>query len=294
MAELPELPEWAERQVGPLPAWGWVLAIGGGLAFGWYVRRRGPEVAADPEAADGSDTGLPSSVNLPASGLVIGGPAATDTSPLPQRIETNQQWRARAVEVLTIRGYSPSLVDIAIAHYLLGEPLESDAQNQAVDDALRILGVPPEGAPPLQPFEPPEQEEATSPTALRTTPEQGVEFPRQVAEVPTATVVDVIASASAGRREQFTLPDPDDFDEPAPPTPAPVPLPAWQPGRPFRDLLPTMLRQWEPPKAPTRPAPVVQSFYTEARPAPVPAPPSAGGTPRPTGARLASYFWRRR
>ncbi len=144
-----KLPPWLTKQVGPLPAGVWILAVGGGLAIAYYSSRNKP--APVEEAEPGSEDGLPR-LALP-TGTYVSGPVASSVAAQAPTIETNLEWRRRAVELLTLRGYSPSVVDTALANYLGGLPLTSEAQNMAVEAALRELGVPPEGTAPLIPFE---------------------------------------------------------------------------------------------------------------------------------------------
>ncbi len=133
------------RKVGPLPVWGWGLAVGGGLLAASYMRARagGGGGAEDPGVAPATATAAGVG-NLGDTGTATVTPAVT-----PYRATNNDEWRTLASELIlgTHLGYSGLAVDTALSKYLSGEPL-SIAEQAIVNLAIRLAGSPPT-APPL-------------------------------------------------------------------------------------------------------------------------------------------------
>lgn len=131
------------KQYGPLPAGGWLLAIGGGVAVAMFVRRRAQtntaaELDGENLPGDNTDT-APGAGNLGAGG-----------SSSPARPTTNDEWRLAVIPLLIAAGFAPLVVDSAVSHYLYGEPL-SPAEQSVIAKALQIAGPPPEAVPPPTP-----------------------------------------------------------------------------------------------------------------------------------------------
>lgn len=147
------------KNIGPLPGGVWLLAVGGGLTFTYFLNKttaanessKGDEdvTGVDAYAGYGSGRGY---VRVPAPGSgAITLPAGESgvTNPSDTKPQSNQEWRQRAVSELVARGVSPILADTAIAKWFQGSELDQ-AENAAVELAIRILGIPPDGTPPRQ------------------------------------------------------------------------------------------------------------------------------------------------
>lgn len=134
-----------QRQVGPLPLWAWLLAVGGGVGLAYVGRRSG--------VLGSSSRSTPAPVvvepDLPASGrsgaiVLPGGTLVDDGGPATP--STNDEWRAAALRRLTSEGMGAFAVDQALGRYLQGLPLTA-AQRNIVDRSLLVIGPPPDGAP---------------------------------------------------------------------------------------------------------------------------------------------------
>lgn len=146
------MPEWLQRELGPFPVWQWLVIVGGGLALAVIVNR-----VAGP---DGGRSGRPvdPTQNPYAGTQATGGPGVTYASNRSATVEladgqsrptTNREWVAVASSlVATIGLYQPVEIDTALRRYLQGTELNA-TQLAIVNDALRMVGPPPEGAPPI-------------------------------------------------------------------------------------------------------------------------------------------------
>lgn len=158
-------------KLGPLPVWAWGVGAGAAFNIGRYLvnRRKSASVPAEEPAPGDADAGPESSVSVGGSGSGYYSPGipsaqvnpgawgtdepsttpATDSAPsTPAAPADNDEWRARAVELLTASGMAPLTVDEAVKRYFAGSPLSP--QDQAIiSTAVRRLGVPPGGAPPI-------------------------------------------------------------------------------------------------------------------------------------------------
>lgn len=154
-------------KIGPLPVWAWGVGIGLTFNVGRAVYRRTTSADEPETAADGTDSGdaVPlASVGEPLAGVpvsggyapAVGNPAGWDGPPAdgidapdgPAAPTDNEAWRALAVEQLVAAGFHPIQVDEALKRYFAGTGLTP--QDQAiVSMAIRRLGVPPGGAPPI-------------------------------------------------------------------------------------------------------------------------------------------------
>lgn len=126
----------------------WV-AIGGMAAFvGWryYTAARSAGSEAPPVTGD---VGAP----VDASGIIGAGGgggniqyAGTTTQSDPAVIADNQQWTARAVELLSAAGFDPASVYAALGDFLARRPLDATEQR-IVTSAIAAVGQPPVGGP---------------------------------------------------------------------------------------------------------------------------------------------------
>lgn len=125
----------------------WVAIGGVGLFVGWRYYQAAKAPAATDVPATG-DVGAP----VDASG-VIGAPASgnvqyagTTTQSDASTIATNEQWTARAVELLSAAGIDPAKVYQALGDFLARRPLDNQEQ-QIVSSAIAAAGQPPVGGP---------------------------------------------------------------------------------------------------------------------------------------------------
>lgn len=167
MSETPKAPEGGKglkaalgKKLGPLPVGIWVLAVGGGLIFAYYMRSSGGGEETPVEEEAGPDTGgtgtgswpygVPNGVGQwPGAGQ---GDEDDEDKTLPT---TNEQWQRRAISILIGRGYEAVAVDRAISAYLGGEPLTT-IQRAIINEAILLIGPPPVSPPsPTSPDQPP-------------------------------------------------------------------------------------------------------------------------------------------
>jgi hypothetical protein len=153
------MPEWYEKQIGPLPLGIWVGVVAVGAGASYLINRKSKATAAATPAPGAADTGaltdatsgafgsLPAGVNLGGIVALPGGIPAGQTPNTPQSttptpITDNNQWLREATDQLIAKGYDPGLVDSALRSYLNGYP--PTAQQQAIVNlALELLGAPP-------------------------------------------------------------------------------------------------------------------------------------------------------
>jgi len=132
-----DIKESLGKKVGPLPLGVWILAVGGGLVFAWYMRSRGgggEEEAADP----GRSTATAPGIGGGAGGG--GGSGGGDTT----RPATNEEWYQLAHQRLMATGlYDALLVDTALKAYLSGSRQLTAQEQIIVSHAIRLIGPPP-------------------------------------------------------------------------------------------------------------------------------------------------------
>ena len=153
------MPAWLENRVGPYAVWQWGLILLAGIALAFAVRRFRPGAGDDGARAVAGD---PSQLSPFAGTQATGGPgvtyaldtAAGTTRNGTARPTTNREWLDLASSRVIDQGmHSPAAVDSALRNYLSGRPLDAIAYA-IVNDALRAVGPPPEGAPPIERDEP--------------------------------------------------------------------------------------------------------------------------------------------
>lgn len=148
------MPQWYEKQVGPLPLGIWVGVIAVGAGASYFVNRKKTTAAASASAAGGGDAGatdgafgsLPGGVGV---GGVIGLPGGVPAGQVPAGgtgagipITDNVSWLRQAEDDLIARGNDPGLVDTALRDYLNGQ-VPTAAEQAIVNLALEDLGPPP-------------------------------------------------------------------------------------------------------------------------------------------------------
>lgn len=139
------------KTIGPLPIQVWAVAILGGVAVAYFVRKRATSSAATTAAAAATPA------TDPGSSLDGTAPATTGTTvPIglttqysgvtTPTIDTNSAWQTQAEISLIGKGMAPLLVDRALSGYLLGNQLDTSEQA-VITAALQTMGPPPQGAP---------------------------------------------------------------------------------------------------------------------------------------------------
>jgi hypothetical protein len=166
---MPNIQEVLGRKLGPLPVGVWILAVGGGLGLSYYMQSRVGE-----EGEEGAEEEVPfgdtfdpqpfpnygGGISLPDYGTV--GPIASQ----PQAPTTNNEWHMLVVEYLIRTGTNALKAQNAITKYLEGKLLTGEEQAM-VSTGIRQFGVPPEGAPSLEPDTPPVVDPPDTPTGPR-------------------------------------------------------------------------------------------------------------------------------
>lgn len=143
------------KQIGPLPVAGWIVGVGGGVAYLVYRNRNGGG-SKSGTSGEGDATEESNSVS-PFSG-VGQGPGGWISTPLPQPaveapLLTNTQWADKASRELMARNYDPALVD-SMVRKAVGGLAMTPAELVLFRLALSIVGPLPEINPPAQDIAP--------------------------------------------------------------------------------------------------------------------------------------------
>jgi hypothetical protein len=128
------------KQVGPLPVGGWIVVVGAGLGFGYFINKRNSEPSTeDPSSQQLTETG----VGMGGGQLIFDPPQTStpDTDP-----ETNAAWGRRAINHLIALNYDANAADRAINKYLTGVP-RTTSEQALVALVLASFGAPPEAVP---------------------------------------------------------------------------------------------------------------------------------------------------
>lgn len=134
------------KQVGPLPVWGWAVAVIGGIALALVARRSGLFGASSTSRATSSPEPEPEQPFLPydaPGGAVVPLPGSGPTEGTDNRPTTNDEWRAVALRRLTSEGYGAFAVDRALGLWFASQDLNPQ-QAAIIDRALVLLGQPPD------------------------------------------------------------------------------------------------------------------------------------------------------
>ena len=150
------------REVGPLPVWGWLLALVGGLVAGLYFRRAfGAGYTAEPDGdqADLEPVEPFAPGDDPAGAVVLGGTGPTVSQPSP--ITTNDEWRRAGLARLVSENYGALAADRALGRYLAESQL-TPAEEAMIQRVLELIGPPPDPpGPPLPRPDPPAERRIT-------------------------------------------------------------------------------------------------------------------------------------
>ncbi len=185
----------AQRKVGPFALWVWLVVAAAGIALGLAVSRRAARGngGTDAPGPESSSTGQEGAAVLTprAAGMVGYAPPPSGALVPPSQTSsggptTNRQWSQQAARALTARGAGGVAVEQALAAYLAGSTITTD-QRALIDEAISLVGPPPEGSPRVTIAPPP-----TAPTTP-TTPPPVVTEPVQ----PPPTPPPVLAPAPA-------------------------------------------------------------------------------------------------
>lgn len=165
MAETSSITEGLTAKAGPLPVWGWAIAVSAPIiAYRVYTTRKAAAAAAaaatattaQPSADSYPLTGVPGTTDSSAGalgayslynpgGIYTGdGSTTSTTSTAPT---SNNQWRQLAADKLTAAGYDPSQVNTALTAILSGIAV-TPQQEALFNEAVRAVGSnPPDGTP---------------------------------------------------------------------------------------------------------------------------------------------------
>jgi hypothetical protein len=128
------------KQIGPLPLGGWIVVVGAGLGFGYFINKRNAaESTEDPSSQQLTETG----VGMGGGQLIYDPPQSGSPNTEP---ETNAAWGRRGVNHLIALNYDPNVADRAINKYLTGLP-RTAAEQALVALVLAAYGAPPEAVP---------------------------------------------------------------------------------------------------------------------------------------------------
>jgi LysM repeat protein len=151
------------RKVGPLPVWAWAAGASGVIIIGVRIYRgsgSAGESEPEPQPDAGAEDGVLEEWSTPIGGNYSptippanpGGwyepePSTDDTD--TGQPTTNAAWRTLAIDRLVAsQGYRPTDVADALGLYLRGRGI-TVRQEALVNEAVRAVGAPPEGAPPI-------------------------------------------------------------------------------------------------------------------------------------------------
>lgn len=155
-----EAKKFLTKKVGPLPAWGWILALVGGILLAIVIKRAlgtGSSSDSSSDVADPADPGTPLLPSYPGGVGAIGlpGSGTTVTPAEPEPITDNNQWRSAALRFLVAAGTNPATADRALAKYLEGRRLSVEQQRLISTVLGSSLGLPPDPPPLAPPTRPP-------------------------------------------------------------------------------------------------------------------------------------------
>lgn len=140
--------ELLTRKVGPLPVYGWVLGVGGGLLVAAWIRRAYSGASADLDAAtamDG-DAGYLSPTDGTGGAAYSDpnnfpdAPAGGPKTPAPPR--NNNEWRKDAIRAGIAFGWGAIAVQGTVDRYLTGGRL-STKQRDRMNRIIQQVGPPP-------------------------------------------------------------------------------------------------------------------------------------------------------
>lgn len=135
------------KQVGPLPLGGWIAVVGGGLAVGYFINRRGAESSATVESEEEAIVGEPSGAG--GGQFIYDPPTVVKPEEEEKEPDSNFDWSFRAKNYLTgLPGIDAVKAANAVERYLAGMSL-STTEKGWINLALAVLGPPPEPITPV-------------------------------------------------------------------------------------------------------------------------------------------------
>lgn len=150
--------EALEKRAGPLPVWGWGVAIGIVVVAVWWFHGQTAGGAAAP--VDTSTLTDPQAIDDAALSSGNDAGAGSPTGPVtntPGVARTNRAWLAQVLVYETGKGRNALKVQRACSLYLAGKKL-TDPQRTIVNEAITHVGLPPrppKTVPPPKPTNPP-------------------------------------------------------------------------------------------------------------------------------------------
>jgi hypothetical protein len=202
-----DIKESLTQKVGPLPAYGWGLILGGGYVGYryWKAKQAAAASAASPTSVvdtQGTGFGLSQDAASPWGNAGGGGSSVvnpTGTGTTTTGSQTNVDWGNMAENWAIAMGFNPTDAATAIGSYLYGtgQALNS-TQSGILQQVLRQFGTPPEGIiipppvtapPPINPTpSAPTQQQPPSPTTgggfTNPLPGYGIQTPGTGTHVP--------------------------------------------------------------------------------------------------------------
>ena len=126
------------QKVGPLPAWGWGLVVGGIIVGVYYWQTK----TVDPASAESTvaPTTYDAIDGMFTPGTVSG--SGTVNNVASEQVDSNQAWALRAIANLVGKGKSPLTAQSAVMRYLNSETLSAEDKT-LIDDVIRDIGSPP-------------------------------------------------------------------------------------------------------------------------------------------------------
>jgi len=198
MSALDEARDVATTDLGPLPLWGWAVALVGGIYLSRLISGRTRKGATSPVGSAATAAYVPS--------------AATAAGPAGPA--TNDLWRAAGLRGAIASGASPLTADRALSSYLAGDPV-SPANANIVEQALQAIGLPPNPPTALPPDIYTAPPTVTAPAPVAAAPQQPAPAVETAAPVPAAAPAPAPAAAPAPAPAA------------APPAAAPAPTPLY-------------------------------------------------------------------
>lgn len=144
--------EMLTRKVGPLPVYGWMIGVGGGLLIAAWIRRA--YSGSDPAAAAIDGEAEAGDYIPPTDGT--GGAAVSDPNVFPsdnsggphtpQGPKNNNAWRKDAIRAGIAFGFGAITTQRIVDKYLTARPLTESAAGK-VDRIIAQIGPPPTATP---------------------------------------------------------------------------------------------------------------------------------------------------
>ena len=196
-----DIKESLTQKVGPLPAYGWGVILGGGYVF--YRYRKAKQAAAagaanstvvdtqGPAFGLSQDSASPWGSGNSAGGSGTGSSVVSPTTTTGQS-QTNVDWGTLAENWAIAMGFNPTDAATAIGSYLYGTGQQLNAtQSSILQQALHQFGTPPEGViipPPVTAVPPLQQPAPSAPTTSPLGPPGGFIGPNQAPWFPIPTI----------------------------------------------------------------------------------------------------------